>query len=136
MLKETKSLRELGFKELDSAIPETPLVEKVLNLCEKPLGLFSIEDLRLMIGQNIALEFLTPVAIEILEENPFASGDYYYGDLLQSVLSIKHLFWQENPDLYWQVGEIVAGLPEIMEDLISQIEKFENSTAVGMEKDG
>lgn len=126
MLKDkTKSLKELGFKKLNPILPESPMVKKVFNLYEKPLSSFSVEDLRLMIGQEVALEFLMPIAIELLEENPFVSGDYFYGDLLQSVLSVKRSFWQNNIDLYWQVAEIVTALPQIIEDLLIEIKEFE-----------
>jgi hypothetical protein len=125
LIDKEKSLKELGFTELSAGNPETPLIEKVLRLCDKPLHLLSVEDLRLMIGQNVALKFLVPVAIDVLEENPFVSGDYYYGDLLQAVLSIEFSFWRDNPSLYRQVSEIVTGLVSIMENLTCQIETFE-----------
>lgn len=62
------------------------VVLSVHRLCKKPIGEFSIEELRLMIGQSLGLPWLVPLAIEQLDENPFAHGDFYPGDLLSSVL--------------------------------------------------
>ena len=41
-----------------------------------------------MIGQHIGVEFLVPVALERLVENPFEQGDFHPGDLLGAVLRL------------------------------------------------
>lgn len=79
-----------------------------------------------MIGQNIGLKFLVPLAIEELERNPFVGGDYYPGDLLSSVLSVERDFWRQHPEMYWQVYELVAGLPMTLKGLLDVIEKFQD----------
>jgi CDI immunity proteins len=84
------------------------LVTTIHRSSRKPLDEFTAEDLRIMIGQNIGLNYLLPLAIEHLEENPLASGDFYRGDLLKNVLSIDLHFWREYPDLWWKVQEIVG----------------------------
>ena len=50
-----------------------------------------------MIGQNIGLEYLLPLALESLEDNLFTQGDLYAGDLLDMVLNVKAEFWRSNP---------------------------------------
>ena len=40
-----------------------------------------------MIGQNIGLNFLIPLALDELKQNILAEGDFYEGDLLKSVLT-------------------------------------------------
>ncbi|HEU5092379.1 MAG TPA: contact-dependent growth inhibition system immunity protein, partial [Nitrospira sp.] len=104
-----------------------------LTLYEKPLKDFTVENLRVMIGQSIGLEFLIPLAIEVLEQNPFAEGDYYPGDLLSMVMQVEPNFWQTHQDLYWSVSEIVAGLPSIMKNLTDAIHRFDE---LGSFKDG
>jgi hypothetical protein len=69
---------------------------------------FTIEDLRIMIGQNLSLEFLVPVAIGHLEVDPLSEGDFYPGDLLKAVLSIDPAFWKKHADL-WRRASPVAG---------------------------
>ncbi|HLM01017.1 MAG TPA: contact-dependent growth inhibition system immunity protein [Pyrinomonadaceae bacterium] len=77
------------------------------QLFQKPLNEFSKDDLRFMIERETGLEFLIPVAIDILAENPLARGIYYgAGDLLHSVLNIAPAFWKENPNLWFEVEEI------------------------------
>jgi hypothetical protein len=50
---------------------------------------------------------MIPMAIEVLTDNPFISGDYYEGDLLESVVSVDKEFWENNPELWYEVEEIV-----------------------------
>lgn len=122
--------RNLSLEELEETALGEPefgsaLVTRAHQLYKKPLATFTVEDLRLMIGQELGLRFLVPLAVEILEEDPFVSGDYYHGDLLSAVLSIERKFWKEHPDLCWSVAEVTAGLPETLARLKDAIDKFE-----------
>lgn len=54
-----------------------------------------------MIGQDIGLPFLIPLALDILETNILAEGDYYGGDLLNAVLTSDCNFWRANHH-YWK----------------------------------
>ena len=38
-----------------------------------------------MIGQKIGLDYLLPIAIKVLEKEPFIETDYYEGDLFLNV---------------------------------------------------
>lgn len=69
----------------------------------KKISEFEIEDLRIMIGQNIGLSVLVPIAIRKLTENIFAEGDYYEGDLLKSVLTSDKAFWNDHRELKKQM---------------------------------
>jgi len=94
------------LEELDPPIWNRPnsdtsyLIKTVHSLRSKKIKDFSVEDLRLMIGQEIGLKYLIPSAIEILEREPLAEGDYYPGDLLKMVLTINNNFWANNPEIF------------------------------------
>jgi hypothetical protein len=105
-----RSLDELegvawGQSEYDSA-----LVLTCHRLRQKPLLQFTVEDLRVMIGQDIGLPFLIPLAIEELEKDPFACGDFYPGDLLNAVLRIQSVFWEDHVQLSKRLYELVQRL--------------------------
>lgn len=72
------------------------------KLRKKQLKNFTIEDLRIMIGQNIGLKFLIPLAFEELQKNILAEGNYYEGDLLSMVLTSEIEYWQ-NEKSNWKV---------------------------------
>ena len=119
-----KSLNELLGDLTSDTTYSSALVTTCLTLCKKPLKDFTVENLR-VIGQSIGLEVLLPLALEVLQENPFAEGDYYPGDLLSMVMKVEPSFWQTHQDLYWSASEIVAGLPSLMNDLTNAILRFE-----------
>lgn len=64
---------------------DSSVVTRVHQLRKVPLGGLGVEDLRLLIGQKVGLGLLLPLALDVLEEEPFASGDFYPGDLLFAV---------------------------------------------------
>ena len=70
----------------DPTIVWTPLTQRIRDLARIPLREFTVEDLRLLIGQERALDTLLPLALEELKKDPFAEGDMYVGDLLMTVL--------------------------------------------------
>nr|MBP6732556.1 hypothetical protein [Chitinophagales bacterium] len=67
----------------------------------------NVEDLRLLLGQQIAPFFLVPLDLEHLTENIFVSGDLYDGDLLHSVVRLDITFWRENKHLWHEVNNLI-----------------------------
>jgi len=59
----------------------------------------TIENIRLLIGQDISAEILVPMALDILQDEPLAMGDFYPGDLLVSVLRLPASFWNQHPEM-------------------------------------
>jgi hypothetical protein len=121
----SKSLIELEPVDITGPNYGSSLARTCEHLYRKPLSKFTVEDLRIMIGQNIGLEYLMPLAVEQLENNPFSEGDYYPGDLLWSVLRVKTDFWSKHRDLYSRVYEITNGLRQVLEKLNGAIETFQ-----------
>jgi contact-dependent growth inhibition (CDI) system CdiI-like immunity protein len=101
-----KSLQELEHKDWGEPTYDSYLVTTIHRLRRVPLRQFTVEDLRIMIGQNIGLQYLVPLALEHLRRNPLAEGDYYPGDLLKMVLSADAKFWQNHPEWRKEVDEI------------------------------
>ncbi|MEO0343893.1 MAG: contact-dependent growth inhibition system immunity protein [Pseudomonadota bacterium] len=67
------------------------LVTTVHRLRKKPLSDFTVEDLRIMLGQDVGTKHILPIALEILEKEPLVEGDFFPGDLLCAVLRLKGL---------------------------------------------
>jgi CDI immunity proteins len=101
-----KSLQELEHKDWGEPTHDSCLVTTIHRLRRVPLRQFSVEDLRVMIGQNIGLQYLVPLAIEQLRRHPLAQGDFYPGDLLKMVLGADAKFWQNHPEWHKEVEEI------------------------------
>jgi len=78
---------------------DSHLVSTIYKLRKKNLDQFTVEDFRIVIGQNRSLPILMPMAIDVLDSNILAEGDLYPGDLLNSVLTVSFHFWIDHPDL-------------------------------------
>lgn len=93
-----KSINQIsGILSEDKSTNGSYLVRRCTQLCNIPISQFEYEDYRILISQEIALEYIIPPAIDILCQNLFAEGDYYQGDLLKSVLTIDKSFWINHP---------------------------------------
>ena len=99
---------EKDFWRLPDPETSTGLVVRCHKLRKITLDQFTIEDLRLMIGQHIGLFYLMPLAIKELQKDIFAEGDYYPGDLLNAILNIDASFWQQNAALWQEVDTLIA----------------------------
>ncbi|MET8331486.1 contact-dependent growth inhibition system immunity protein [Streptomyces sp. NPDC005181] len=102
----------------------TRLVATVHALRSRPIGTLTVEDLRLLIGQDLGLPVLLPLAMEVLRDNPLAEGDMYEGDLLCAVLTRTSAVWDAHPELAGQLTFIVSGLSDLSPDLRSKVEEF------------
>ena len=77
---------------------ESHVVVTCHKLRKKPIAEFTIEDLRIMIGQDISSEILIPIALDRLSEDPLISGDLYDGDLLSVVSRHPSAYWSKHRD--------------------------------------
>jgi hypothetical protein len=113
----SKSLQELEQQDWGESTYHSSLVTTCHRLRRKPLNQFTVEDLRILIGQRIGLSFLLPLAVERLEEDPLAEGDFYPGDLLQAVLRAGDTFWAAHPDSFQRVHKIVKRVKHLLASL-------------------
>ena len=93
------------------------LVTTCHQLRQKPLKNFEIEDLRIMIGQSIGLAFLVPLALKQLRNNILASGDFYEGDLLSSILRSDHKFWIKESNHFKELEELIQSNLKVISDV-------------------
>lgn len=114
---------------------DSHLVTTCHALRKKPLKDFTTEDLRIMVGQNIGLKYLIPMALEVLKQNILADGDLYDGDLLHSVLRAEEEYWLAEPGNWKQMVELFQTntprlkshdtIDSIRKDWFKSFEKFE-----------
>jgi|SRR5688572_11043640 len=87
---------------------DSHLVLECHRLMKLQLRLFTVENLRIMLGQDIGSRYLVPIALGHLEADPLVAGDFYPGDLLCSVLSLPREFWNARPELRARVAAVAA----------------------------
>ena len=124
-----RSLEDLdGERWGNPPLGATRLVAEVHRLRRTPVGELTIEDLRLLIGQGIALHRLVPLALERLRADPLAAGDLYEGDLLSTVLRIEAGFWRRHEELAAELARTVDGLADPPSEVAAGIERFRSRT--------
>ncbi|WP_225731092.1 MULTISPECIES: contact-dependent growth inhibition system immunity protein [unclassified Nocardia] len=90
----------------------TRVMKTVHTLRRKPIRLFTAEDLRVMLGQREGISVLLPRALDVLERDPLAEGDYYPGDLLVAALKIPEGEWAANPNLVTRLRAVIDQLTQ------------------------
>jgi len=138
--KKSVSPDEMTLEELENDFWGEPkfsssLVKSCHALRKKKLNEFSPNDLRIMIGQNIGLEYLIPLAITALAEEIMLEATFFEGDLLSNLLRSSKEYWQENANNKKLVDELLLdnkflienfnSPPNVKQELLSLIEKFQ-----------
>jgi hypothetical protein len=98
MADDQRTLEEL--EAADWGAPEsapTSMVARCLALRRVPLCELGPSDLRLLLGQQIGLEYLVPKALELVADRPLQEVELYPGDLLSVLLRIDKAFWETHP---------------------------------------
>jgi hypothetical protein len=104
----------------------TPPIKRCHELRSKPLMDLTVEDLRIMIAQQVALGPLVALSLDRLQPDVLV-GDDFPGDLLASVLRVNGAFWERFPDLDVEVrrlAERLYGRLDLTPELRELIETF------------
>ena len=94
------SLEQLEGQSWGEPKYDSYVVRTSHDLRKKPIGHLTDEELRLALSQEVGLSFTVPVAVERLRAASFRSGDFYRGDMLNSLLKLPDASWSERP--YWR----------------------------------
>ncbi|WP_433371355.1 contact-dependent growth inhibition system immunity protein [Actinoplanes sp. CA-142083] len=99
----------------------TRLIRTVHELRHRPVGTLSVEDLRLLVSQDVGRDVVVPLALEVVEREPLAEGDFYPGDLLSALLvRVPAEYWLAHPGQTARLRAIEAG----DEGLDAELEAF------------
>lgn len=120
----TQTLEELEGEYWGDPNFTSSLVIQVHKLRKKPLLELNNEDLRLLIGQQMSLTFLLPLAMEKLIQSPLRSGDLYTGDLFCAVLRVRKEYWIEHKELKNELDEVIRNYEEARKTVEEHISKY------------
>ncbi|MDX3800048.1 contact-dependent growth inhibition system immunity protein [Streptomyces sp. AK04-3B] len=124
-LNRDRSLEELEHDRWPASSADAGrLVATAHVLRRRPIGELAVEDLRLLIGQDVGLPYLLPLALELLRDNPMAEGHLYEGDLLAAVLTRSPSAWTEFPELGRELRVIISKSTDLPPDLQQKVERF------------
>lgn len=101
-----KSLQDLENSDWGEPKSDSSLEKKCLQLRRVPLRDLKGSDLLRLISQDIGIEYLIPLAIELLRVDPLADRDVYPGSLLGALLEASNKYWDKNPNLREEVEKM------------------------------
>jgi hypothetical protein len=90
----------------------TALITRCHELRTKPLRDFTVQDLRIMIGQQLALNHLVWPALDRLRSDALVEYDDYPTDLLVSLLRVDSAYWERSPDYDQELHTLAKGARE------------------------
>jgi hypothetical protein len=131
-MKNYSSIEKFSIEELENDYwGEAPssssnIVKKSFSLRKKKIKEFEIDDFRFMLNQNIGVEFIAPVVIKILLNNPFEEGNYFKGDLLKAFLDSDFIKKKKDKTIY-------ADIDKIIKEVKSNIDQIEISPEIKLE---
>jgi len=122
---ETKSIDQLekDIWKKPSEFP-TDMVEKCYRFRKISIAELTNEQIRLLISQQIGVEYLIGIALEKLERNILTECDFYEGDLLVAVSSLPTEFWNENQTEFLTFKNIVELNSELIKNELGE-KKFD-----------
>jgi hypothetical protein len=97
------------------------------------LAEFTVEDLRVMLGQEIAVPVLLSRAAQVLLRDPLAEGNYYPGDLLSNVMRLPDAAWSNLRAERKRLAAVLADLlttsaldvdPKLRNEIVQFLDKF------------
>lgn len=113
----SKSLEQLENDYWDEPTYDSYVVTTCHSMRKKPLNEVSVEELRLVIGQGFSLNYLMPMAIELLKRDILTQGDLYEGDLLANVISKSTFnYWKINKNNWDLVVKLIEQHKDILTD--------------------
>lgn len=97
MEKRSKTIEELeGTKWNSPDDNSSNLVATCHRLRKVFIELLSIENLRMLLGQDIGTNYLVPIALEYLMKDPWMANAFFEGDLLLNVLRLGSNYWTDH----------------------------------------
>lgn len=89
-----------------------------------PIKDLTIEQLRLLISQQIGTKYIIGVAIEELERDILAEGDFYEGDLLFAISGLPTEFWTNKQTEFRTFKDLVERNSELIKTELGE-KKFD-----------
>jgi hypothetical protein len=123
----SKSLEQLENDYWGDPTYDSYVVTTCHSMRKKPLNEVTVEELRLVIGQGFSLDYLMPMAIELLKQDILTEGDLYEGDLLANVISKSTFdYWTKNKNSWDIVVSLIKQHKKVLTDnvIVKQIPDF------------
>lgn len=104
-----KSIAELEGLTIDPGAYELGSQAWLSRALVSPIGQLGVADLRLLLTHGRGVDHLVPLALEKLEQAPFAMGEFGPGELLTATCLVDEGHWARHPADRQRLALILAG---------------------------
>ncbi|MFF5773929.1 contact-dependent growth inhibition system immunity protein [Streptomyces californicus] len=125
-----KTLEQLEGIEWPAPSPNaTALVNAAHELRKRPVDSLNTHELSRLIGQDIGIHWLLPIALNLLHRTAHDQPwrDFYDDDLLTAALTRRAHVWRSDPSWVTRMKEIIAALdgisPYIQEEIRTSLKE-------------
>ncbi|MFJ8055357.1 contact-dependent growth inhibition system immunity protein [Streptomyces sp. NPDC096142] len=121
------SLEQLeGQRWPDPSEGSTHMVKNIHELRRKPIAELQAHELARLVGQDVGLPWLLPLAAEHLRDNAasHAAGGWYDDDLLYATVTRSPDTWRSLPEVARDLKETVTGLRDLSRYTKAEVETF------------
>ncbi|MFD5520365.1 contact-dependent growth inhibition system immunity protein [Streptomyces sp. NPDC127066] len=104
----------------------TPMVRNVYELRRRPVATLEPHELARLIGQDVGLPWLLPLAVCVLRDTApkQAEGGWFDDDLLCAVITRRPEVWAAAPEPARELRETVALLTDVSRHVRQDIDAF------------
>ncbi|MFF4061663.1 contact-dependent growth inhibition system immunity protein [Streptomyces sp. NPDC001668] len=123
----SKSLEQLdGERWGEPPADATSLVRTVHEWRRRPIGTLEPDELARLIGQDVGLLWLLPLAVEILRDEALKqpAGGFVDGDLLYAAVTRSPEVWRTHPELARELKNAVTLLSDLSTYEKREVEAF------------
>jgi CDI immunity proteins len=117
----SKTIEELEGKVWPYNSFQSHVVQESQRLRKVPLKELTPAGMRLLITQGIGLEYVVPLALEVLAKAPLIEATFYAGDLLLAVLQVPSEYWLAHSAQRWELDGIGLEIQNIHKLLIEEV---------------
>jgi|WetSurMetagenome_2_1015567.scaffolds.fasta_scaffold509111_1 hypothetical protein len=123
------------MKGFPATLPKTeeefPLPSWYREVRDIPLGQLSIGDICKACRQRIHLNYIAPIALDLLEANPLA-GEMFDGELLLAMKAVPEAYWREDRiQRNRLLGILRSFMPDLSGDIKKDVDDLRNRLEVG-----
>lgn len=101
----------------------------------KPVDEFSLDDIRVMIGQNISLPILVPLALQVMEVDPLVETRGAPGGLLWGVLNADRGSLANSPQLLERIRAVTERAARMLQSGETDLDSQEQLQLMGRIKE-
>lgn len=110
-----KTLTQLERDDWGDCKSESEIIQRLFKLRHKPLKLIELSDLRTAIHFGVGMDYVLPIALDLLWSDPWLSSGNYAGDLLEAILRASPDFYLANQNYHRKVVGVAVDAVRVWE---------------------